>query len=111
MTDPTTDTATATAINVSGILGSIITHASANDVRYEIQGVLLRSTADGHELVATDGHRLARFVAKTAPADSIGWGDVIIPTSAIRAANGRLRTARFAFGSSRSMERSPPTMT
>ena len=87
-----TDTATATAVNVSGILGSIIAHASANSARYELHGVLLRSTADGQELVATDGFRLARFVAKTAPADSIGWGDVIIPTSAIRAAKIGKRT-------------------
>ena len=87
-----TDTDTATAVNVSGILGSIITHASANSARYALHGVLLRSTADGQELVATDGFRLARFVAKTAPADSIGWGDVIIPTSAIRAAKIGKRT-------------------
>ena len=87
-----TDTATATAVNVSGILGSIVTHASANSARYALHGVLLRSTADGHELAATDGFRLARFVAKTAPADSIGWGDVIIPTSAIRAAKIGKRT-------------------
>ena len=86
-------TVTATAVNVSGILGSIITHASANRARCAIkQGVLLRSTADGQELVATDGHRLARFVAQTAPADSIGWEDIIIPIDAIKAAKIGKRT-------------------
>ena len=86
-------TVTATAVNVSGILGSIITHASANRARCAIkQGVLLRSTADGQELVATDGHRLARFVAKTAPADSICWEDIIIPIDAIKAAKIGKRT-------------------
>ena len=86
MTDHTT------AINVSGILGSIITHASVNNARHAIRGVLLRSSADGQELVATDGHRLARFVAQTAPADSIGWEDVIIPIDAIKAAKIGKRT-------------------
>ena len=85
-------TVTATAINVSGILGSIITHASANNARYAIRGVLLRSSADGQYLVATDGIRLARFVAKTSPSDSIGWGDVIIPTDAIKSAKISKRT-------------------
>ena len=85
-------TVTATAVNVSGILGSIITHASVNNARYAIRGVLLRSTADGQELVATDGHRLARFVAETAPADSIGWEDIIIPIDAIKSAKIGKRT-------------------
>ena len=85
-------TVTATAINVSGILGSIITHASANNARYAIRGVLLRSSADGQYLVATDSIRLARFVAKTSPSDSIGWGDVIIPTDAIKSAKISKRT-------------------
>lgn len=70
----------------SGIMKKIISRTtfavSTDELRPAMMGVLMQSTSSELRAVATDGHRLVKYVHKPAKADSLKK-DIIVPAKAL----------------------------
>ena len=83
-----TTTVTETALDVSPIIGKMISYVD-NSTVYAINGVRVQSNGRGYRLDATDGKRLATF--RDANGDTAEL-DVIVPRDAIKSAKIGVRT-------------------